>query len=57
MKKKYISPSILVVAINQQTYILAGSPGITTNEGPASGSSEVLGRQSRFSTWDDNYED
>ncbi len=56
MKKKYISPSILAVAINHQTHILAGSPGITANAGPASGSSTVLGHQSSFSAWEDDSE-
>jgi hypothetical protein len=53
MKKSYISPSILVVALNHQTHILAGSPGIATSNGVASGSGEVLGRESSFSTWGD----
>lgn len=52
MKKQYISPITLVVTIAHQTHILAGSPGIGTNEGPASGSSEVLSRRGG-SIWDD----
>lgn len=55
MKKLYISPSILVVAVNHQAHILAGSPGITTSNRAASREGEVLGRESRFSAWD--YED
>ena len=55
MKKKYISPSILAVAINHQTHIMAGSPGITTSNRAASREGEVLARESRFSAWD--YED
>ena len=54
MKKIYISPNILVVAINNKSNILAGSPGITTSEGSAQQYEEVLGRQSHFSTWEDN---
>ena len=56
MKKKYISPSILAVAINYQTHILAGSPGVATSESSASGKSAVLGRQGSFSVWEDDSE-
>lgn len=56
MKKPYLSPSTLVIAITQRSYILTGSPGILTSQGPASGSCEVLSRRSG-SIWDDDDED
>jgi len=53
MKKQYLSPNTLVITISQESHILAGSPGIYTNERSASGSSDVLSRQdSGF--WDDD---
>lgn len=53
MKKPYISPRTLVITISQQSHILAGSPGIATNERAASGSSDVLSRQGD-GFWDDD---
>ena len=50
-KKQYISPTLQIVCLAQQTRILAGSPGIGTSEGPAMKDGEVLSRSGDF--WDD----